>query len=61
MTEGRDAGDPTNARRPRGLGPGNAGSIEVELTADDLARIDVELPQPAGEGYDEVGMAAVDL
>ena len=39
----------------------NAGSIEVELTADDLARIDAELPQPAGERYDEAGMAAVNL
>ena len=39
----------------------HAGSIDVELTADDLARIDAELPQPAGERYDEAGMAAVDL
>ena len=39
----------------------NAGSIDVELTADDLARIDAELPQPAGERYDEAGMASVDL
>jgi aryl-alcohol dehydrogenase-like predicted oxidoreductase len=39
----------------------NAGSIDVEMTADDLARIDAELPQPAGERYDEAGMAAVDL
>jgi aryl-alcohol dehydrogenase-like predicted oxidoreductase len=37
----------------------NAGSIDVELTADDLARIDTELPPPAGERYDEAGMAAV--
>jgi aryl-alcohol dehydrogenase-like predicted oxidoreductase len=39
----------------------NAGSIDVELTADDLARIDAELPRPAGERYDEAGMASVDL
>jgi aryl-alcohol dehydrogenase-like predicted oxidoreductase len=39
----------------------NAGSIDVELTADDLARIDAELPRPAGERYDEAGMAAVNL
>ena len=39
----------------------NAGSIDVELTADDLARIDAELPQPAGERYDEAGMASVNL
>ena len=39
----------------------NAGSTDVELTADDLARIDAELPQPAGERYDEAGMASVNL
>jgi aryl-alcohol dehydrogenase-like predicted oxidoreductase len=39
----------------------NAGAIDVELTADELARIDAELPKPAGERYDEAGMAAVDL
>ena len=37
----------------------NAGSLDVELTPDDLARIDAELPQPAGERYDEAGMATV--
>jgi aryl-alcohol dehydrogenase-like predicted oxidoreductase len=39
----------------------NVGSVAVELTADDLARIDAELPPPAGERYDEAGMAAVNL
>jgi aryl-alcohol dehydrogenase-like predicted oxidoreductase len=39
----------------------NAGSVDVELTLDDLARIDAELPQAAGERYDEAGMAAVNL
>jgi aryl-alcohol dehydrogenase-like predicted oxidoreductase len=39
----------------------NAGSVDVELTPDDLARIDAELPQAAGERYDEAGMAAVNL
>lgn len=39
----------------------NAGSVEVELTQDELARIDAELPKPAGERYDEAGMASVDL
>jgi aryl-alcohol dehydrogenase-like predicted oxidoreductase len=38
----------------------NAGAVDVELTADDLARIDAELPETAGERYDEAGMAAVD-
>jgi aryl-alcohol dehydrogenase-like predicted oxidoreductase len=37
----------------------NAAAIDVELTADDLRRIDAELPEPAGERYDEAGMAAL--
>jgi aryl-alcohol dehydrogenase-like predicted oxidoreductase len=37
----------------------NVGAIDVELSDEDLARIDAELPQVAGERYDEVGMAAV--
>ncbi|MEV6738088.1 aldo/keto reductase [Streptomyces sp. NPDC051104] len=39
----------------------NAAAVDVELTKDDLARIDAELPPPAGDRYDEAGMAAVDL
>ncbi len=39
----------------------NAGAVDVELTGDDLARIDAELPPVAGERYDETGMAAVNL
>src|SRR5215813_8677870 len=37
----------------------NAAAVEVELTADDLARIDAELPETAGERYDKAGMASV--
>ncbi|MFI1168801.1 aldo/keto reductase [Streptomyces sp. NPDC020801] len=37
----------------------NAGAVDVELTKDDLARIDAELPQAAGERYDAAGMRAV--
>jgi aryl-alcohol dehydrogenase-like predicted oxidoreductase len=37
----------------------NAAAVEVRLTADDLAQIDAELPQTAGERYDEAGMASV--
>jgi aryl-alcohol dehydrogenase-like predicted oxidoreductase len=37
----------------------NAGAVEVELTEDDLARIDAELPEVAGARYDEAGMASV--
>jgi aryl-alcohol dehydrogenase-like predicted oxidoreductase len=39
----------------------NAGAVDVELTEDDLARIDAELPEAAGERYDEAGMANVNL
>jgi len=37
----------------------NAAAVEVELSAEDLARIDSEVPEAAGERYDETGMAAV--
>jgi aryl-alcohol dehydrogenase-like predicted oxidoreductase len=39
----------------------NAGAADVELTDEDLARIDAELPPVAGERYNEAGMASVDL
>jgi aryl-alcohol dehydrogenase-like predicted oxidoreductase len=39
----------------------NAGAVDIELTGEDLARIDAELPEPAGERYDETGMATVNL
>jgi aryl-alcohol dehydrogenase-like predicted oxidoreductase len=39
----------------------NAAAVDVELTPDDLARIDAELPQAAGDRYDETGMASVNL
>ncbi|MGW7821621.1 aldo/keto reductase [Streptomyces puniciscabiei] len=38
----------------------NAGAVGIELSKEDLARIDAELPQAAGERYDEAGMRAVD-
>ena len=37
----------------------NAAAVDVRLTADDLVRIDTELPQTSGERYDEAGMASV--
>ncbi|MGQ4420932.1 aldo/keto reductase, partial [Streptomyces sp. SAS_269] len=37
----------------------NASSVDVELTKEDLARIDAELPQASGERYDEAGMRSV--
>jgi aryl-alcohol dehydrogenase-like predicted oxidoreductase len=39
----------------------NAAAVDVELSPDDLTRIDAELPAAAGERYDEAGMASVDL
>ena len=39
----------------------NAEATEVELSADELARIDAELPEPAGTRYDESGMASLNL
>jgi aryl-alcohol dehydrogenase-like predicted oxidoreductase len=37
----------------------NLGAVDVELTADDLARIDAEVPSAAGDRYDATGMATV--
>lgn len=37
----------------------NAAAIDIALTEDDLARIDAELPEAAGERYDEAGMRTV--
>jgi aryl-alcohol dehydrogenase-like predicted oxidoreductase len=39
----------------------NAAAAEIELSAEDLARIDAELPPVAGARYDEWGMASVNL
>ena len=39
----------------------NAAAVDVELTGDDLARIEAELPECAGDRYDEAGMASVNL
>ena len=39
----------------------NAAAVDVELTDEDLARIDAELPAVAGARYDEAGMASVNL
>jgi aryl-alcohol dehydrogenase-like predicted oxidoreductase len=37
----------------------NAAAVEVELTGEDLRRIEAELPAVAGERYDEAGMSSV--
>ena len=39
----------------------NAAAADVDLTDEDLSRIDAELPEVSGERYEETGMAAVNL
>jgi aryl-alcohol dehydrogenase-like predicted oxidoreductase len=39
----------------------NAAAAEIELSEEELRRIDAELPAAAGERYDEYGMASVNL
>src|SRR3954464_2075666 len=39
----------------------NAAAVDVELSDDDLARIDAELPSAAGKRYDEAVLSSVDL
>ena len=39
----------------------NAGAAEVELTDEDLARIEAEVPKASGARYNEAGMASVNL
>ena len=60
LAQGDDLVPIPGTKRRRYL-EGNAGAVDVELTAEDLARIDAELPAVAGERYDKAGMAAVNL
>src|SRR3954463_16692888 len=39
----------------------NAAAADIELSPEDLSRIDAELPEVSGERYEETGMAAVNL
>jgi aryl-alcohol dehydrogenase-like predicted oxidoreductase len=39
----------------------NAAAADVDLTDEDLSRIDEELPEVAGDRYEEAGMASVNL
>jgi aryl-alcohol dehydrogenase-like predicted oxidoreductase len=39
----------------------NAAAADVTLTADDLQRIDAEVPEAVGARYDDAGMAGVNL
>ena len=38
----------------------NLAAADIELTADDLARIDAEVPAAEGDRYDRIGMTTVD-
>jgi hypothetical protein len=57
----RSVGRLGRARKRRSYLEQNAAAAEVELTDEDLRRIDAELPAVAGERYDASGMAAVNL
>ena len=37
----------------------NLGAVDVELSADDLARIDAEVPAASGDRYDRIGMMTI--
>ncbi|MEW2295650.1 aldo/keto reductase [Streptomyces sp. NPDC006743] len=50
---------PIPGTKRRGYLEQNAAAVGIELTAEDLHRIDAELPQAAGERYDEAGMRSV--
>jgi aryl-alcohol dehydrogenase-like predicted oxidoreductase len=39
----------------------NVGALDVELTDEDLARIDAVVPEPAGARYDDAGMESVNV
>jgi aryl-alcohol dehydrogenase-like predicted oxidoreductase len=39
----------------------NAAAVDIELTEEDLERIDAELPEAAGARYDQAGMASVNI
>ena len=39
----------------------NVAAVDIELSPDDIARIEAELPAVAGARYDDAGMAAVNL
>jgi aryl-alcohol dehydrogenase-like predicted oxidoreductase len=52
---------PIPGTRRRGYLEENIAAVDVELTDEDLARISAELPEAAGDRYDEAGMASVHL
>jgi aryl-alcohol dehydrogenase-like predicted oxidoreductase len=60
LAQGEDV-VPIPGTKRRGYLEQNAGALEVELTDEDLARIDAELPRAAGARYDAAGMASVNM
>jgi aryl-alcohol dehydrogenase-like predicted oxidoreductase len=60
LAQGQDIAPIPGTKRRRYLEE-NAAAVEVELTPQDLERIEAELPAAAGERYDESGMAAINL
>ena len=52
---------PIPGTKRRGYLEENAAAVEVELTDEDLARIDAELPEVSGDRYAPEGMAAINL
>jgi aryl-alcohol dehydrogenase-like predicted oxidoreductase len=60
LAQGEDIVPIPGTKRRRYL-EDNAGAADVELTDDDLALLEAELPEVSGQRYDEAGMASVDL
>ena len=60
LAQGEDIVPIPGTKRRRYL-EDNAGAADVDLTEDDLERIEAELPDVAGDRYDEAGMASVNL
>jgi aryl-alcohol dehydrogenase-like predicted oxidoreductase len=59
LAQGEDLA-PIPGTKRRGYLEQNAAAVDVELSEEDLARID-ELPRVSGDRYDHAGMAAVNL
>jgi aryl-alcohol dehydrogenase-like predicted oxidoreductase len=60
LAQGRDVVPIPGTKRREYLEQ-NAAAVDVELTAEDMARIDAELPRAAGDRYDQAGMSAINL
>jgi aryl-alcohol dehydrogenase-like predicted oxidoreductase len=60
LTQGEDL-VPIPGTKRRSYLEENVAAVDVELTDEDTARINAELPDAAGERYDRAGMASVHL